>query len=1061
MSRSTAISLVHKYLERRLEPLRQAFAQRWPDRPFPLNIVDGNGDEAHRILRNERYGELYNVTADFVVLDTRTGFIGVFKSYGLPNSPTAEAQDDAPEDRAIDQAINDLINDVRQLAYLYECQRYDEEKQLRPPSYVLFAVLPVEARDRLPEKLRLAEQNERLLEAVGLSRLLWTGKATEQALAHWSQAVHGQSIDLGAMLEVERFFAPLLLRTRTVTIIGTKEQVKEWSRRYRERIDTVLAVQKQSVATPPDATRADIQAAVERELRDRLAGLASSQLGVAEAESKPIRLVALERLRQFRRFGEGLPEWIPFGRKMTIVYGTNGSGKTSLLDAVVLGLAGRVVRPGEDQVIPENAVAHLGKTTQEYGVLVNEQEQPGEAKPRQVRRPLIYDKSGDAVLPEDILMTFVLSQSSLRSFLNMDGHTRYQWMATRLGLDVNQATQAVETLQRELQKELRVVLSKYSVVPQLRIDTDRLVERWERNYHQQLDRLQTVGKEVAPLLKQARQALLRLGAAGHDSPTLRTLEAQVAEINILLNKLGTALVEAQTAFDQGEPLGQRLDQVNQLVDPLKTSLTLLSRQVPESALETVERPPSPPCIPGEQLQADPREFETLRQELEGLDRAASWLENAIAALSQTQAWLQGAEAVEAGLQAIRQIPDLPPLLEAAPTREILDETEDILDWLQQSRRYVERLPAIIQELHDKLNIVHAQQDQRRQRLQHLMASLRPNQAWEEALSRYWKAVAEFLAAFGLSLPIRNGQLDSRHADAFSPAAQIPGWESLLELARALRQLGWLSIPSLDEDWLRVMESYFQPPREDDWGGLYARLYAWDMLRKVQNGIKEAASKTIDEILEEGFGSVLSEIHWATTGTNWGHLPVDLPVTSERNTYRVELQARFDPTAPDTSRVHVTHVLNTAEQNILALAFFFTAYLYMGSKWSKTIILDDPFQNLDDINILGFVRLVDDVVAAIGAEQLVIALHQEGIKEYLVSEFARREPPEPKRTDGQSAKDEPTAGGTAGTSKSKVDTTGAGSEQDSSPPQPDFVLIEAFQTSDSESNLRVYQWQYRE
>lgn len=1083
MSHSTAISLVRKYLERRLEPLRQAFAQHWPDRPFPLKIVDGDREEAHRILRNERYRELYSVTADFLVLDTRTGFIGVFKSYGLPTPPRAEPQDDAPEDKAIAQPIDALINDLRQLAYLYECQRYDEEKKVRPPSYVLFAVLPEEARNRLPEKLRLAEQHERLLEAVGLSRLLWTGEATEQALAHWSQAVpgtadpdkengqptpegkgsqpvpeeDGQSIDPEAMLEVERFFAPLLLQTRTVTITGTKEQVNEWTRRYTERIGTVLALQKQSRATRPDATRADIQAAVEQKLRDRLAGLASSGMGLAETESQPLRLVAVERLRQFRRFREDLPEWIPFGRKMTIVYGTNGSGKTSLLDAVILGLAGVVVRPGDDEVIPETAVAHLGKTTQEYGVLVNEQEQPGGARPRHVRRPLTYrtsGKSGHEPLPVDILKTFVLSQFSLRSFLIMDGRTRYQWMATHLGLDVNQATQAVETLQRELQRELSVVLSKHSVVPQLRIDTDRLVERWENNYHQRLGRLQAVGEEVARLLKQARQALLRLGAAGHDSPTLHTLEAQLTEINSVLNKLGTALVEARTAFDQGEPLGQRIDQVSQLVDSLNIALTLLARQVPDAALETVERPPSPPSTRGEQVEADPTEFEALRLELEDLDRAASWLQNAYAALTQTQAWLQRAETVEAGLQVIRQVPDLPPALEAAPTREILDETEDILGWLQEYRRYVERLPALIHELQDQLNHVNAVRNQRRQRLQHLMASLRPNQAWVDDQTRYWKAVAELLAAFGLSLPAHDRQPNRRHAGAISPAAQIPGWESLLELARALRQLSQVSIQSLEEDWFRIMEDYFQPPQGDDWGGLYARLYAWDLLRKVQDGIKEAASNTIAEILEEGFGSVLSEIHWAMTGTNWGHLQVDLPVRREKNAYRVELQAAFDPAAPDTSRVQVTHVLNTAQQNILALAFFFTAYLYVGSRWSKTIILDDPFQNLDDINILGFVRLVDDVVAAIGAEQLVIALHQEGIKEYLVSEFARREPPEPKSTYPQSAK-------TAGTSKPTEDTAAAGSEQESSPPQPDFVLIEAFQTSDSESNLRVFQWQYRE
>ena len=59
-------------------------------------------------------------------------------------------------------------------------------------------------------------------------------------------------------------------------------------------------------------------------------------------------------------------------------------------------------------------------------------------------------------------------------------------------------------------------------------------------------------------------------------------------------------------------------------------------------------------------------------------------------------------------------------------------------------------------------------------------------------------------------------------------------------------------------------------------------------------------------------------------------------------------------------VSPAYIFSSAQNNVLAIAIFLSFAL--DSKWSKleTIFLDDPIQNMDDINIYAFTDLIKKI-----------------------------------------------------------------------------------------------------
>lgn len=98
-----------------------------------------------------------------------------------------------------------------------------------------------------------------------------------------------------------------------------------------------------------------------------------------------------------------------------------------------------------------------------------------------------------------------------------------------------------------------------------------------------------------------------------------------------------------------------------------------------------------------------------------------------------------------------------------------------------------------------------------------------------------------------------------------------------------------------------------------------------------------------------------------------------------NTLRIEI---FDENNENLLNNPV-YLFSSAQINTLAIAIFLTFSL--DNKWSKlnTILLDDPIQNMDDINIYNFIDLIRRVSEQ---KQVIISTHDDRIKEFIVTKF---------------------------------------------------------------------------
>lgn len=83
------------------------------------------------------------------------------------------------------------------------------------------------------------------------------------------------------------------------------------------------------------------------------------------------------------------------------------------------------------------------------------------------------------------------------------------------------------------------------------------------------------------------------------------------------------------------------------------------------------------------------------------------------------------------------------------------------------------------------------------------------------------------------------------------------------------------------------------------------------------------------------------------------------------------------------------IFSSAQTNVLAISIFLTFAL--DTKWSKldTILLDDPIQNMDDINIYAFVDLIRKIsdTKSLG-KQIFISTHDERIKDFMMMKFGK-------------------------------------------------------------------------
>lgn len=109
------------------------------------------------------------------------------------------------------------------------------------------------------------------------------------------------------------------------------------------------------------------------------------------------------------------------------------------------------------------------------------------------------------------------------------------------------------------------------------------------------------------------------------------------------------------------------------------------------------------------------------------------------------------------------------------------------------------------------------------------------------------------------------------------------------------------------------------------------------------------------------------------------ISVDEKKGKYKNILRVEVYGNTN----DDRKNNPAFIFSSAQTNVLAIAIFLTFAL--DSKWSKlnTILLDDPIQNMDDINVYNFVDLIKRVSEN---KQVILSTHDDRIRDFMIMKF---------------------------------------------------------------------------
>lgn len=827
-----------------------------------------------------------------------------------------------------------LRSELRLLADHCDAIRMDRR---RPPSVVLFAVLVDDAQQgsrtgdrakRFADLVNEIRMEERLLQMITLSRLWWTPNTLTE-LKNW-----GADTPHPDEYEVERFFAPLLLSVRDM-------------KRHRPSLQAELDL---SAATLPEEVTQVDDSPQRQAIRERVLSLIRPLLAeefrrtsLAEAPTEPMRLVSAQ-VEGYRRFLG--PNQFHFGA-WSILYGPNGTGKSSLLETVPLALSGRLHRGGSGLFEP-HVLHHPGKR-ERLGTLGAVEVQTASGKRwLDLPRP-----DGETPVPTS---TFYLSQESLRSFLTMDPSARFEWICDIMGLTLTPSPTA-----KPLDELYVAAQALWRRFPGRRPHVASKEE--EPAFAETLSHLFTGNEDWHRLIRESERLLKRVDqvmATGFIAQPLSNLREHVQLIKDQAVTGLSAVKNFARAFGAGKDLSayvrviqdaaQLIALARQEAASFPLNRVLAIKHLPSAVRE--ERKKNPLFKRGQQRQNDWERRAHLEQQrmiAEILSRISGDASTLVAKAESLSSELKATD------KLFRLGKELPPYL-----RTDLSKLEDHLAPLQGMQESFAQHQAWLQRRVEELD---------------RELSLLPQQEVAEDLPRrrYQKMIDAFQSAMGQAVPDEKGPL--------------------IKMAEELKAFLDHPLPDLPGDLEKLVADYYAMPEDATklhaWGG-YAKLYALREVDLMRQQIRRQLEDWVTLFIKSRFARPLGEIMWTLTGMNWNHTRLSVDV--DKRGVRLTAELRYegtDPARPQATRHDASDILNTAEQNLLALAFFFTGYLYKGYRYSKAILMDDPFQSLDDINLLSCVRFFDDVIKAIGAEQVVMALHQEALAEFIHAEYSDR------------------------------------------------------------------------
>ncbi|BCV26002.1 AAA family ATPase [Gelria sp. Kuro-4] len=899
------------------------------------NLVLQGGESPIRLVDRRRK---LSVEAAYIVHSDAEGFLGVFCGFASSVSESAEEPAHQIGDRAKQV--------VHELDLMFGGGVTNNEA--RPWLVCLFAVVPGPKEEQAFTRALngfVFEPYNPLLR-IGVSLITADEARDLQALG--------------------RFLAPLLLTTRKLTQRDPSQLRTAYGQKLLEKLEACLeetpaedSADPVSYEKPAPAIRRRIVTEIAQRLADAVKGL----------EVKPPRaslttIKEIEGLQHFRRFDA--PRALHF-KKKNLVFGLNGSGKTSLVQVLELGLTGQV-REVRNQEAVRSFLSNKEPAAIIKMVLADE---PGST----VEHRLL---SSPPLLTPDAFATFCLRQTDYQCFVQCKPEERSEFLARALGMPVDEL---FERLNEMLGEVRRIARNEY---PDMKKDPGW---NYERSF-------QTV--------LQSKLA----GVVRRDdfNKTWEFFQKVHQSLRSLLSTYPTLCEDAyESVRDLASKVARWSQQCNEILDMLAAG------PVPQSRLE----------------------------------EAASFLtrarERAAAALAAVQDMLHD---LEAPIRAYLASETDRLKAEEVPAGEALADKEALLQRVQYALSSVRTLEPV----QEATRSAAASLDTWWSKLQSFLASESPVEDKGEFPVGVYSKIVE-IRAFAQALAARTAwaehvkalreleayladpalvtgasQLEQKRRDLATQVAQLqgavrgsqgPDHQPRRNLAVALRAHG-MEVPEalLNATSVRALQSYLtalsslaavlttlwdQAAWEKVAGtilhfydypdvashvraGAYYYFTYLDVLEQEQKDMREAVSAWLKEVVEEELEKSFLEFLYLLTSFSWGFLyPTMTPDIDGKN--RVSLGFSFH------EKINASDILNQAEKSLAGLSWFLMAYLLAGREYSSVLILDDPFQHLDETNASSFMRALDLMDRVFNVGQIIVTLHERDIYDSLLRLWA--------------------------------------------------------------------------